>query len=121
MKRITYVQPGDPEAWIDWPRARDRAPNYVGDNAVKCSICRGHGGWNLLLGAYPLARENTSENRHLFSHMKATCHGCGGHGWLRPNSDCVHELRYNGVSGKITHLSCVHCKKTVSWDTRGLR
>lgn len=120
-KGITYIQPGDPEAWIDWPQPRPTAPPFMGESVIKCPICRGRGGWNLLLGAYPLHKENTSENRHLFSHMKATCHGCAGHGWIRPTSDCFHEFRYNGVTGKLTHFSCVSCKKTVCWDTRQAR
>lgn len=117
---LKYIQPGDPEAWIDFPPPRESAPPQLGSSAERCSICRGHGGWNLLLGAFPVTSlENTSEIRHMYSHMKATCQGCSGHGWVRPEGrGCVHEYRWVGVSGKLTHFTCVHCNSTVSWDTK---
>lgn len=116
---ISYVQPGDPEAWVDWPEPRKNPPHFMSGDSERCGICRGHGGWNLLLGAYPSPRENTSENRHLYSHMKATCHGCAGHGWIRTSEKrCVHEFRWTGVMDRRTQFTCVHCKHTVVWDTR---
>lgn len=117
-KGITYIQPGDPEAWIDWKQPRAMAPAFMGDDAIKCPACRGYGGWNLLLGEYLSASTNTSENRHLFSHMKATCHGCAGHGWVRPTMECLHEFRITDTHGGVTHLVCVSCKKAINWDTR---
>lgn len=118
---ITYVQPGDREAWVDFPEPRKQPPTWMSD-AVHCGICRGYGGWNLLLGAFPLIRDNTAENRHEYSHMKATCHGCAGHGWVKAaDRRCVHEFRWMGVSDRLTHFSCVHCKEAVSWDVRRKR
>jgi len=119
--KITYVQPGDAEAWVDWPVVNQRAPAWMSKDSEKCGICRGHGGWNLLLAAYPLVegRDNTSENRHLFSHMRTSCHACSGHGWiLTSEKRCVHEYRYVGVSDQRTEFSCVYCKHAVSWDVR---
>lgn len=117
---ITYIQPGDPEAWVDFPEPRKVPPPFMFSDAVQCGMCRGHGGWNLLLSAYPLVgKDNSSENRFLFSHMRATCHACAGHGWVSASrKSCVHEYRWVGVSDRLTHFSCVHCKSTVSWDTR---
>lgn len=118
--RITYIQPGDPEAWVDFPEPRKVSPSFMFSDAVQCDICRGYGGWNLLLGAYPsIGKDSTSENRHLFSHMKATCHACAGHGWISvAHRSCVHEYRWGGVSNQFTYFACVHCKSTISWDTR---
>lgn len=118
QRSLTYIQPGDREAWVDWPAPRATPPAFIPGYTKKCTVCRGHGGWNLLLGAYPVPRDNTSENRHMYTHMKASCHACGGHGWVRPEvNGCVHEFRWIGVSGKVTHFNCVHCREAVSWDT----
>lgn len=117
--RITYIQPGDVEAWIDWPMPRNNSPAFLIDRSEQCSVCCGHGGWNLLLSAYPVPYESTAENRHLFSHMKATCNVCAGHGWVRiEDKRCVHEFRYLGMNGKSTQFSCVHCNQAVVWNTR---
>jgi len=117
---ISYVQPGDREAWVDWPEPRKNPPDFMSSDSVQCGICRGHGGWNLLLGAHPLTgRDNTSEVRHMYSHMKAVCHGCAGHGWVRASDKrCVHEFRWAGVVERHTQFTCVHCKQSVAWDTR---
>ena len=118
--RITYIQPGDKEAWVDFQEPKKFAPAFMSENAVQCSTCRSYGGWNLLLNAYPLAgKNNTSENRHIYAHMTAVCHGCAGHGWVRDSDkNCVHELRWAGTDNSLTHFACVHCKTSVSWDMR---
>jgi hypothetical protein len=122
-KNITYIQSGDREAWVDYPAQKAVPPSYLSGYTKRCPTCRGHGGWNLLLSAFPLSgKDNTVENRHLFSHMRATCHACSGHGWIRPDDDrCTHEFRMTGVSNKLTHFSCVNCSAVVSWDTYQVR
>lgn len=87
----TYLDPTHPDAFID----HDLMP---ADEAARsgltviCPQCKGHGGWNLELNAYPLhGKEDNAHNRHLFSHFRASCDNCWGHGYVRPEEDHVHQ------------------------------
>ena len=116
---ITYIQSGDSEAWVDWPERRG-IPLFMSKDSVQCVQCKGHGGWNLLLGAYPLNEQiSTPDSRHAYSHMKTTCHVCAGHGWISDNNrSCVHEYRLSHVVNHRTQFNCVKCKHYVLWDIR---
>lgn len=92
-----YLNPGDPGSFDDWKK-KEIDPYYgkIG-YTQECPRCRGHGGWNLLVNAYPLhSYENTSENRHMFSHFRALCEICSGYGYVNPNQnnlnpECVQD------------------------------
>lgn len=88
----TYLEPTDPQAFIDH-EVRDPAEAAKMGLTVLCPQCKGHGGWNLRLNAYPLhGKEDTPENRHLFSHFRASCSHCVGWGYVKPeDADHIHQ------------------------------
>ena len=106
-----YLEPTDPDAFVDFP-VKDKPTYDYQKGYVVCPKCDGHGGWNLKLNAYPLrGLEDTSENRHKFSHFKSNCGQCGGWGWTSPeNTKCIHEMsRYRNVGKCLNEYVCVKC------------
>lgn len=99
---MNYLTPESPEAFADFP-----PPKTV--NA--CPKCKGHGGWNLTLNAYPLhSYENTPENRHIHSHFRQSCFNCSGNG--ETLDTCEHEFREVPKAGlfRCEHAyRCVKC------------
>lgn len=118
MKPVNYIDVNHPDAFADYPSPKERpswAPDYV-----ECPLCKGHGGWNLKLNAYPLhTLANTAENRHNFSHFRAHCIQCGGYGWTTTeNSKCIHEFALRARVGNCLNLhKCVKCGKEETWDS----
>lgn len=52
-----YLEPTDPDAFVDHELL---SPVPSMGYTVECPQCKGHGGWNLQLNAYPLrGKENT--------------------------------------------------------------
>ena len=102
-----YLDPTDPDAFLDYER---KSPEPDLGFTVECPRCKGHGGWNLRLNAYPLrGYENTPENRHLYSHFRAGCSHCQGHGYVTPeNADHVHQWVFVEITGNC--LSLHRCK-----------
>jgi hypothetical protein len=116
----TYLEPTDPNAFVDFPEIPG-PPEYI-ESAVICPQCKGHGGWNLELNAYPLHQyENTPENRHMFSHFRASCSQCVGHGYVTPeNSGHIHRWKRVGSIGNCLHLDeCEVCGKQWQVDSSG--
>ncbi len=92
-----YLTYDHPDAFVDFPK---REP--YGAFTRECSVCKGHGGWNLRLNAYPLHNHpNTPENRHRYSHFKAQCSNCRGYGYVLPDQgDHAHEWVYHSNLGR---------------------
>ena len=121
-----YLEHDHPDAFLDYPETRSdnvlRMAKEIG-LTKECPICKGHGGWNLRLNAYPLHdREDTPENRHKFSHFKSSCGQCNGWGYVDPNSlDAIcpeHEWVHLGSTGRCLHLyECKHCGKQHEVDS----
>ena len=111
-----YLTHDHPDAFVDWP---ERTKSY--DKGYKpCPLCKGLGGWNLKLNAYPLHRyENTAENRHHFSHFRCCCSHCNGWGQVLVTEACVgHEWKWVKNTGKCLNLfECVHCGKKSEVDS----
>ena len=101
-----YLEPGiDPEEllWQDW-EVQNPPDNYDIAEAVAlmCPRCKGHGGWNLKLNAYPLHDyPDTPENRHRYSHFRASCGSCWGWGYLQKGQTCAHK--WDGPQRNIGH------------------
>jgi hypothetical protein len=118
MTMKTYLDPDHPDAFIDFP-APPAPPEYMGAT-VECPLCKGHGGWNLALNEYKLhGKEDTPENRHLFSHFRASCSQCQGYGHVRPeDSDHVHEWKWIQNIGNCLNLhECTKCGKKWQIDS----
>ena len=100
-----YLEPTDPGAFDDFP------PVSIPKGLVICPKCQGHGGWNLRLNAYSLhGYPDTRENRHRYSHFRASCSSCWGYGYLQPGQTCVHEWDYYRTIGRCLHeWKCVKC------------
>lgn len=79
---------------------------------VECPRCKGHGGWNLQLNAYPLHQyADTAYNRNRYSHFRATCSHCNGWGYISPEEKCPgHEWELVRNFGHCQHeYKCSVC------------
>lgn len=115
----TYLTPESPEAFVDFPMAdAEFAAKY---NLTKiCPRCKGHGGWNLKLNSYPLHdKPDTAENRHRYSHFRASCSHCNGWGYVREDENCPgHEWKHVRNVGRCLNLyRCEKCGKEREVDS----
>lgn len=86
-----YIDETHPDAFKDFPYRNIPVGTKV------CNRCKGFGGWNLKLNAYPLReRKNTPSNRHFYSHFRASCSSCFGHGSIAPEQECSNPVEYIG-------------------------
>lgn len=111
----------DADAFLDWPEPE--MPNLEGSLNKKCLRCKGRGGWNLAVNNSPLGAgiENTSENRHKYSHFKCMCHSCWGYGVVPNSQDCLHEFHFDR-KGNLAFMEvwrCIHCGLDRDIDTSG--
>jgi len=114
-KQPTYMDHTHPDAFVDWVH---KEPAY--GCTKECPRCKGFGGWNLLLNSYPLhGKEDTPENRHLFSHFRAMCSHCNGWGYVSPAETCTgHDWKWIQNLGRcFNRYECIHCKKTSDVDS----
>ena len=74
------------------PDLRTDGAQRAGD-FTPCPLCRGYGGWNLRLNAYPAhpgQAPRTPEQRH----FRALCRQCWGWGWVEAkDATCIHAFR----------------------------
>jgi hypothetical protein len=114
----TYLTPDHPDAFIDHDHM---APSPESGLTVECPKCKGHGGWNLELNAYPLrGTPDTPRNRHLFSHFRASCSNCWGWGHVKPEEDHVHEWNRTRNVGNCENIwECEVCGKEITVDSSG--
>ena len=115
----TYLEPTDPEAFVDHP-VQDVAFAAQYGMPVECPQCKGHGGWNLKLNAYPLhGKEDNAHNRHLFSHFRASCSQCNGWGYVRhEDADHIHQWETVERLGNCLHLDrCKVCGREWQVDS----
>lgn len=114
----TYLEPTDKEAFVDHPTM---CPSPETGLTVECPQCKGHGGWNLELNAYPLRdKADTPRNRHLFSHFRASCSNCWGWGYVRQEEDHVHEWNRTRNVGNCQNIwECEVCGKEITVDSSG--
>lgn len=102
---MNYMTHTDPDAFLDFP-----SPVVPRTNHKLCPRCKGHGGWNLKLNAYPNRYEDTAENRHKFSHFRSMCSNCHGWGQVHESQTCVHEWTFVVNKGRCLNLyKCIHC------------
>ena len=101
-----YLEPKDSGAFDDYPLMDNI------ENQSVCPQCKGHGGWNLKLNTYPLhEKENTPENRHRYSHFRASCNTCFGYGYVKPEmADHIHNWTFVKNTGNCLNLyECKDC------------
>jgi hypothetical protein len=101
-----YMEETHPDAFLDFPPPRD-----VPEGHVQCNVCKGHGGWNLRINAYPLHNyEDTPENRHRFSHFRCACSHCSGWGFHEESLKCPRHQWEEKTIGRCLHLwTCKIC------------
>jgi DnaJ-class molecular chaperone len=112
---IRSLEPGDPGSFDDWPpgfldQLREMSHRY--GYTKLCPICRGHGGWNVVLNQHPLhGNPDTAHHRHLFAHRRTQCEHCNGWGWLHPDDNCPrHQWEKIGNRGRCLHIyRCTGC------------
>lgn len=115
--QTTYMSEDDAQAHLDYP---EKPPAPRGRN--HCPRCGGHGGWNLRLNAYPMppGRDDTPENRHRYTHFKAACSNCNGHGHIpEQQGNHVHVWETVRWEGHERRERCPECGKEQSIDTSG--
>lgn len=113
-----YLEPNDPDAFVDFPGIMLK-PDHM-PNSCECPKCMGYGGWNLKINAYPLHfREDTSENRHKFSHFRQCCYHCYGWGWVNEeDANHVHDWQFKENLGNCLNLhECSICGKQWQIDS----
>lgn len=118
IEQESFLRSDHPEAHLDFPTPEEkllqwRQFSWPADPQM-CPKCRGYGGHNLTVNAYPLpdGMEDTSENRHRYRHFRSSCDQCVGWGYVtdQRDVDCAHEFD----NGRATGLNCVteyRCKK----------
>ena len=114
-----FIDRHDPDAFVDFPQADRAAAEEIG-RTEECPKCQGHGGWNLKLNAYPLRQHaDTPENRHKFSHFRASCDHCVGWGYVKPDdTDHIHEWIFVRNLGNCLNLhECEICGKQWQIDS----
>jgi hypothetical protein len=102
--------------FTDFPGIKDKSNDCI------CPKCKGFGGWNLILNAYPLhGKPDTKENRHLYTAYKAICGQCNGFGWVsKDNMKCIHEWAFSHQDVYDRVVKCIYCnKKQVTQDSSG--
>ena len=106
-----YLEPTDEGAFEDHTLL-DPLKAYELGMTVLCPQCKGHGGWNLTLNAYPLhGKADTPENRYKFSHFRASCSHCMGWGYVEPkNAYHVHHWVHDrNIGNCLNVLKCSDC------------
>ncbi len=114
-----YLEPNDEGAFLDHPRM-EPSGNYN----IECPLCKGHGGWNMRLNAYPLhGKENNPANRHQFSHFRCICRHCNGWGYVdaATAAKCQgHDWVFVRNTGNCLNLyECKHCGEKNVVDSSG--
>lgn len=115
-----YLSVKDKGAFRDWPRGemkKLREMSHASGYTKLCPVCKGHGGWNLQLNAYPLhLHKDTARNRHFFSHFRAHCMHCNGWGWTSPAETCPgHQwVPVRKTGNCLTVHRCTVCGK--EWE-----
>jgi len=110
-----YMEPDSKDAFVDYPRQSKKLATELGLTA-ECPQCKGHGGWNLQLNAYPLhGKPSTKKNRHLFSHFRAGCTNCQGYGYVAPK-DAHHIHKWNYVRNIGNCLNLYECECGLKWQ-----
>jgi hypothetical protein len=125
-----FLTADHPDAYIDHPAPADRLARWrevfpkTQDPHV-CPKCKGYGGHNLEVNAYPLREgmEDTPENRHKYCHFRSACNQCVGWGYVtdKRDAECVHE---SGPGTRtnfncVTNYCCTKCGKAWSVDSSG--
>lgn len=121
-----FLAADHPDSHLDHPTPIDKLRQwgrYHKETPLQCPKCKGWGGHNLTINAYPLPKgmENTAENRHKYSHFRSSCNQCVGWGYVtdQRDVDCIHEpdkgtpTRFNC----ITNYRCLKCGKEWSVDS----
>jgi hypothetical protein len=117
---MPYLTPDDPHAFDDYPLAPVPPPEY-GFSDTPCPTCKGHGGWNLKVNSSPLHNyPDTPENRHLYSHFRASCGSCWGWGYLAKGQTCAHEwTRSRSIGNCLSVWTCGKCGAEREVDSSG--
>lgn len=116
---MCYLTPTSPEAFVDFTK-HELPVKHHPDWTVECPQCKGYGGWNLRLNAYPLRdMPDTAENRHRYSHFRAACSHCYGWGYVAPaDADHVHDWQHVRNLGNCLNLyKCSVCNKLREVDS----
>lgn len=113
-----YLDPSHADAFVDFPEKL--AKPDVRPDAAECPVCKGYGGWNLKLNAYPLHDyEDTPANRHRYAHFLASCSQCQGYGWTTDLA-CSHRFEQVGSVAMFQHINrCAKCGVEQVWDSSG--
>jgi len=111
-----YMDNTHPDAFVDWPTM---IPQH-GMTRV-CPKCKGHGGWNLRMHAYPLPAgvADTPQTRHSYAHFRQSCGHCNGWGYVSPDETCTGHEWENPVSmGRcLTRYTCSKCGQVREFDS----
>lgn len=117
FKPKAFLTPDHPDAHVDFP-GKLAQPEHM-PTTVPCPKCDTWGGHNLELNAYPLRKDDTPENRHLFSHFRSLCSQCNGWGWVFPmDAKCIHEWTISRNLGNCyNEYSCTQCDRRMVVDS----
>ena len=107
----------DKDAFLDFPLKEKSS--FLPSDYVSCPVCKGHGGWNLSLNSFPLhGKENTAENRHLYSHFRCSCNQCNSLGWTSKENVCIHDMIHVAKIGAcLNTYECSKCNTTMQVDS----
>jgi hypothetical protein len=114
---FNFLDYNHPDAFVDFP-----VKEPYNDLKVLCPRCKGHGGWNLRLNAYNLHdHPDTPENRHRYSHFRASCNHCDGWGYVSEETAAKcqgHEWKFVQNLGRCyNRYRCIHCGQLNNVDS----
>lgn len=90
---------------------------------VRCPKCKGYGGWNLRLNAFPPVYAQCTSEPPIPGHFQASCGQCWGWGWVEAASadvGCVHSFTEIAPDQpwRCWHtIRCTQCGRTRSYDS----
>ena len=122
-----YMTQDHPDAFLDFPSVEEtrkeliKKGRYNPDNHKDCPVCKGYGGWNLKINRYVNRKEDTPQNRHLYSHFRCSCSHCNGWGFVDKKEECPdHEWKITKQLGNCSNeYTCQICGKKRIIDSSG--
>ncbi len=134
---MPYITPDHPDAFIDFPPP---PIHPIPEGSIVCARCKGHGGWNLELLAFPrtpsveqqirdmlkkmpvnnLKHDMTKmEFRHYYVHFRASCNNCNGWGYVPASQgEHIHNWHHHqNVGNCLNQYKCSTCGEIQTVDS----
>lgn len=116
---MNYLNEDSKDAFLDMEvleRPDLRYASMKDKKWVLCPKCKGHGGWNLKLNAYP------DQKVPKMKHFRSSCSQCWSWGWVEEESldaTCVHDWEHTTHKMFDHSMTCTKCGRERRYDSSG--